>query len=51
MQLQSMLTACEHSLGESSYSCIVNVLDKAWAIIEELVSARIIALEVLFPEW
>ena len=43
-------TGSERSLGESSYSCIINVLDKARAIIEELVGARIIALEVLFPE-
>ena len=50
MQLRSALTGSKRSLGESSDSCIVNVLDKTRAIIEELVGARVIALEVLFPK-
>ena len=50
MRLRSVLTGSERLLGESSYSCVVNVLDKARAIIEELIGARIVALEVLFSE-
>ena len=38
------------SPGERSYSCIINMGDKARAVIEELVTAGVIALEVLFPK-
>ena len=39
MQLRSVFIGSERSPGESSYSCVVNVLDKAWAIVEEPVGA------------
>ena len=39
------------SLGKGGNGCIVNVGDKARAVIEELVTAWVIALKVLFPEW
>lgn len=39
------------SLGEGANGCVVDVGDKAGAVIEELVAAGVVALEVLFPEW
>ena len=41
----------QSSLGKGGNSCIVDVGDKARAVIEKLVTAWVIALKVLFPEW
>ena len=41
---------CALSPGKRSYCCIINVSHIAWAIIEKLVAAGIVALEVFFPE-
>lgn len=42
--------AAGHSLCKRSYCRIINVGHKARAVIEKLVAAGIIALEILFPE-